>query len=160
MLWSKFQIMNPSSYAEMLLLFWFSNGRWLASVVLKSTEKSWSVWMNEWWSSAVLYCIHYSAVTQNQLDYLFSYFLQGRENMKLLLILWKLLVVLLDQKTVRSSEIQLCHLWQANFLLFHDFSKMDGCNIFHCFFPHCIFFLLKFMWTDTQLTKPHTKLQF
>lgn len=64
--------------------------------------------------------------------------------MKSLLILWKLLVVLLDQKTVRSSEIQLCHLWQANFLLFCDFSKMDDYNIFRCFF-HAVFFLLKFV---------------
>lgn len=80
--------------------FWFSNGRWLAFVVLKSSEKSWSVWMNEWWSCAVLYCTHHSAVTETQLDYLFSYFLQGGENMKLLPILWKLLVILLDQ-TVR-----------------------------------------------------------
>lgn len=59
--------------------------------------------------------------------------------MKLLLIPWKLLVILLDQKTVRGSEIQLCHLCRANFLLFCDFSKIADYNIFHCFF-HTVFF--------------------
>lgn len=44
--------------------------------------------MNDEESSAALHCIHYSAVTQKQLDY----FPQVGENMKLWFIPWKLLV--------------------------------------------------------------------
>lgn len=86
-----------------------------------------------------MYCTHHSAVTETQLDYLFSYFLQGGENMKLLLILWKLLVILLDQKTVRILRFS-CVIYVKQISCLSLTSAKSMTTTYSMFFPHCIFF--------------------